>query len=265
MFKKIGLTFILTLLLSTTYIFAQDGPKAVIDAKPEANIGESVWLKPTGSVGQTFTWKILPPEAEKSFVVLPIFGGLDADGKPTIHYWAQFSSMEPQTVYFILVAVENNIIDVATHKLIYGGGDVVIPTPDQIPDLAPPDANLATLVQPIITILSSGNVQDLPKDSRNIQSFYWDMADTLERDKSSQIVKNTDQLRQLNVAAGTLMFQQTGMQNKYVGLAAAIDKALSTTIGLDIVDLNSAKRQDAINVLKAISWAAQEARQSIKK
>lgn len=257
MFKKIILSLSFLVLFCGLSYCAD--PKAIIDAKPAASIGESVWLRTTGSSAKMFQWKVLPPNGEESFTVLPIFGGMDKMGVPIVNYWAHFSSMNPGTFYFVLIATEDNKSDVAIHTLVYGGGGPnppVPPTPPT-PDIPQPSADLVALVKPIADLFV-GDKATIKKDSANLSAFYMDMAETIERDRATQVIKTTDNVRQTNISAGKLMFQNTGIKGRYPGLGEAIDKALAAKLGLDIVDLTDAKRTEVVNMFKALAWICGE-------
>ena len=68
-------------------------------------------------------------------------------------------------------------------------------------------------------------------------------------------MKNVEKYRETNRRAGLLMFQETGIQGKYPGLAEAIDKVLADQVGLAVVPLDAEKRKRAIDALRAIAWA----------
>jgi hypothetical protein len=251
-------SFLLTLCLLIPTIGLRAEPKAVIEAKPTAIIGESVWLKTNNSIGKTFQWKVLPPSEESSFTILPIFGGMDDKGAPIVTYWSHYSSMKSGTIYFVLVATEGDKSDVVTHTLIYGGG-APNPTPDVvIPDVEQPTSDIISIVSPITPILV-GEKPQLKKDIAALVGFYLEMADTIQRDKDAQTIKNTDALRKTNVNAGNLAFQNTGIKNRYPGLGKAIDKSIADKLGLDIVELTGQKRTDAITIFKGIAWAVKQA------
>jgi len=80
------------------------------------------------------------------------------------------------------------------------------------------------------------------------------VADVIARDQG-KVVQTTSQLRELHRRAGLLMFQRTGIEGKYPGLAEAIDKVLCDQIGLDEVTLDAAKQMAAIDTFRALAWA----------
>ncbi len=119
------------------------------------------------------------------------------------------------------------------------------PKPDR-----PNDALVAT-VGPVVTILKNH-----PEDGRNLATFYAAVADVLARDQG-RIIQTTSQLREIHRRAGLLMFQKTGIDGKYPGLAEAIDKVLADRIGLDNVALDAAKQTAAIEAFRTLVWACQ--------
>jgi len=270
MFKKLILASIIVGLISLSGLCGE--PKAIIQAKATATIGESVWLRTTGSLGKNFQWKVLPPALEENVTILPIFGGMDKDGKPIVSYWAHFSSAKACTVYFLFVATEGDKSDIALHVLSYGGGDTPtppnppIPPPDPIvPEIPKPSADIVLLVQPISQLMVNTDKVQLKKDIANLKQFYTDMADTVEKDSTSKIIKTTEHVRQTHINAGKLMFAQTGIKGKYTGLADAINSALATKLGLEIVELSDSKRADAVNVFRGIAWVMQETNKKVSK
>jgi len=87
-----------------------------------------------------------------------------------------------------------------------------------------------------------------------LAAFYLSLADVVERDQG-KVIQSTAELRETNRRTGLLMFQETGIQGKYPGLAEAIDKVLADQIGLAVVPLDAEKRKQMIDTLRAIAWA----------
>jgi hypothetical protein len=125
------------------------------------------------------------------------------------------------------------------------------PTPQPAPTPVPnrPSDVLAASVQPIAAILK--NHAD---DGGKLADFYLSMADVISRDQG-KVIQTTANLRELHRRAGLLMFQRTGVQGKYPGLAEAIDKVFVDRLGLENVAFDSAKQSAAIEIMKAIAWA----------
>lgn len=264
---------LISLVLLSSSVFAEDllpaltseVPQAIIIGPEEVDVGECVWLKTEGSIGKTFNWIVLPPTAEQHFRALPIADVTKQDDGTesiTVKHEGHFSSPNKGIYYFIFIATEGNISSRAVHILNNGKSPDPGPDPDPDPDPSPklpdidiPSNNFKTMVEPILTKIV-GN--DKKKDSYELTLFYWDLADVVERDEGKGIIKTTDDLRNLNIQAGTLMFQQTKMKGKYSGLAQTIDNALAQALGLEVVQLSTAKRKDAVAIVRAIAWACKE-------
>lgn len=120
------------------------------------------------------------------------------------------------------------------------GGDLISPGP------APgdvPSAEMQELVKFVV-----------PIEDNLLSQFYGDFADVIARD--SEIIKSTDSIRTANMRAGQLMFQKTDMKGKYPGLADNVDAAIIGAIGKQNIALTPELRQRAVDVFKALSWAA---------
>jgi hypothetical protein len=117
------------------------------------------------------------------------------------------------------------------------------PTPDR------PNNTFVSAVSPVVTKLKSHT-----DDGAKLAGFYTALADVLERDQG-RVIQTTKELRELHRRAGLLCFQRTGIEGKYSGLSETIDKILADQIGLDNVNLDSAKQTAAINTFKALAWA----------
>jgi len=261
MLKKTLLSTLILIFFLCNSVFAD--PVAVILGPEKIEPGQSAWLKTTGSKGKSFVWKILPPDADTYFTPLPIFGGMDpgpdgkmgtADDFPIVYYWAHFSSTKPGTYYFIFGAVENDKLDIAVHKIV--NGEEPSPNPNPIPDLVitEPDEPYKSYVTPIIPLIKGEHALD---DGYALARFFLDFSDVVGRDSS--ILKTTNDLRELNIKAGKLMFQKTGIDGRYAGLSDAIDKAFEKALTLQNVDLDDEKRQKAVKIAHAIGWATLEA------
>lgn len=129
------------------------------------------------------------------------------------------------------------------------GRAAVQPHPAPAPN-RPSDA-MVSAVAPVTTLLKGQT-----EDGRKLAAFYSAVADVIARDQG-KVVQTTAQLREVNRRAGLLMFQKTGIEGKYPGLAEAIDKVLADRIGLDSVPLDAAKQTTAIETFQALAWACQ--------
>lgn len=134
------------------------------------------------------------------------------------------------------------------------------PDNPSLPDvIGKPSRKMLDYVKPIQEILNDKKATT--EDRENLFAFYRDFADIIERDEDGE-VKSTDQLERGHVKAGKLMFQKTGMKDKYDGLAKAVNNAIAEAIGngdekkgREVIELTGSQRNDAVKVLEAISWA----------
>ena len=121
------------------------------------------------------------------------------------------------------------------------------PPKSDINNVVTPTPTLQQTVAPIVSILKDSS------DGKKIGGFFGQFADVVQRDSS--VLTRTAQLRMTYQRAGTLMFQKTDLVGKYANLNAAIDKALTTSLGLKNAPINADKRAEAVEVLQAIQWA----------
>jgi hypothetical protein len=89
-------------------------------------------------------------------------------------------------------------------------------------------------------------------------------ADVLQRDNS--VITNTDQLRTANTRVFTLRFEPS-LNPKIPGLADTMNKILADSVGLEVQPLDTSRsrsgitstpRQDAVEAIKAMSWACKK-------
>jgi hypothetical protein len=120
------------------------------------------------------------------------------------------------------------------------------PTPTPAPVVPTPVADLQALVTPI------GPLVTVPADRQALCAFYVALADTLEKDTT---ITTTAQLRQVHFNAETLFNQQTGILDKYVGLRAAREQAMTTWMGgKPDTALTSDLRGKAVQFFRALAW-----------
>ena len=128
----------------------------------------------------------------------------------------------------------------ATLALLIAGcpvNNVQIPPTPVVPEISDQQTKW---VQPVI-----------PYQDGELSEFYTEFADVVRRD--SEIIKSTGHIREAHVRAGKLMFQQRRVSNP--DLAAAIDSAFETALGLENVELTDEKRREVILLLEALAWA----------
>lgn len=123
-------------------------------------------------------------------------------------------------------------------------------------DVLKPDAQLVALVEPI---------QVSGEDAATLRAFCLEFADVLYRDSHSQVIADTADFRDRLQTASALMFQETGIDGRYPGLAGQINDILAKWMGVRnddgvaVVPLDGeagSYRVKAIQALQAIAWAA---------
>jgi len=231
------------------------GPVATLEGPTVLKVGNTARITNKGSLGKNFIWKIWPKEAETDITIYPL---AVTDPATTPTYLVLFESDKPGKYLITLVVTENNQSDIAQLELTNGDGVPTPnpgpgpnpnPTPVVVPNVPTPVVYLQNIVNPI-----KMTGQDVKKDAAELANFYNDMADVIERDTATNKISTTGAIRELNVNAGTLMFNQTGMKDKYAGLGEAVDSALVQVLTLEDTALSVTKRQDCINVFRALAW-----------
>ncbi len=165
----------------------------------------------------------------------------DRNGKPVNIFWS--SDQGPRTFELIMATngPETPLIEIASHKLQYGALHT-------LPE--PPTPLLQATVAELAAFSNRVEAQDL----LNLTEFYLDFADVVRRDglASKPVVNTTSIFRSTYMNAGGLMFQQTGMQGKYDGMAEIVDSIITSELGLDIVPFDAQKTAEVLN---AVAWA----------
>jgi hypothetical protein len=105
---------------------------AVIEGPTEIKAGSTAFLK-LSEAADWVSWKMLPQDAEASFMSFQSYLGMSPDGKPIIQHLGIFSTMQPGTYYFS-VAASNRIHVVHTIKVT---GNKPEPDPEPNPDPDP--------------------------------------------------------------------------------------------------------------------------------
>jgi hypothetical protein len=83
--------------------------------------------------------------------------------------------------------------------------------------------------------------------------LYNDMATLVGLDGDSEVIKNTEEIRQANRLAGLML--RLDIKGKYEDLPEAAQALVLTAIGDDNVLLNKDLRDKAVEGFKALSWA----------
>jgi hypothetical protein len=118
--------------------------------------------------------------------------------------------------------------------------------------LAPVREGLKTKADEVVKILKDGD-PDRKTDGKRLASLYVDLATLVALDGDDEVIKNTEEIRQSNRLAGTML--KLDMKNKYPKLAEACRAVIVEAIGDDSVALNKESRIQAAEGFKALAWA----------
>lgn len=123
-----------------------------------------------------------------------------------------------------------------------------------------PSAELQAIVSPVAALVTGDKAE---ADRVSLSEFYLALADVIERDgkASVKLVASTGALREISKRAGLLMFQSTGIDNRYAALAGAIDQSIGQWTAIIEsgqwlnVPLDDAKRAKAVELYRGLAWA----------
>ena len=120
---------------------------------------------------------------------------------------------------------------------------------------APVREGLKTKADEVVRILKEGDA-DRKTDGKRLSNLYIDLATLVSLDGEDQIIKSTEEIRQSNRLAGTML--KLDMKNKYPKLAEACKAVMVEAIGDDNILLDANLRQNAEEGFKALAWACQQ-------
>jgi hypothetical protein len=117
---------------------------------------------------------------------------------------------------------------------------------------APTREGLRAKADEVVEVLKDGDV-DRKIDGKRLASLYVDLATLVSLDGEDEVIKNTEEIRQANKLAGTML--KLDMKNKYPKLAEACKAVMVEAVGDDSVALNKESRVQASEGFKALAWA----------
>jgi len=120
---------------------------------------------------------------------------------------------------------------------------------------APTREGLRAKADEVVKVLKDGDT-DRKIDGKRLASLYVDLATLVSLDGEDEVIKNTEEIRQANKLAGTML--KLDMKNKYPKLAEACKAVIIEAIGDDSVALNKESRTQAAEGFKALAWACQQ-------
>jgi hypothetical protein len=120
---------------------------------------------------------------------------------------------------------------------------------------APVREGLKAKADEVVRVLKDGD-PDRKTDGKRLSSLYVDLATLVTLDGDDEVIKNTEEIRQANKLAGTML--KLDIKNKYPKLAEACKAVIVEAIGDDSVALNRESRIQAAEGFKALAWACSQ-------
>lgn len=121
-------------------------------------------------------------------------------------------------------------------------------------NLSKPSDELMPAVKNVIKALSGND--DRKIDGKRLASLYNDISTLIALDGNDQVIKNTDEIRQVNKLAGLML--KLNIKDKYEDLSEAAQLLIIQAIGDDHVLLDSKLRSKAVEGFQALAWACNE-------
>ena len=103
---------------------------------------------------------------------------------------------------------------------------------------------------------SLSKVSSSSYDANRLASLYMDLATLVDLDGEDEVVRNTDDLRQVNSLSGLML--KINIRGKYPELAEAAKSVIVASIGDDNIPLTKELRVKAVEGLRALAWACKE-------
>jgi hypothetical protein len=120
----------------------------------------------------------------------------------------------------------------------------VPPAPPVVPVDKEPSVEVQQLVAPIVDAVRG-------KDAAKVADYYRNLAKQVAND-GDYAVQTTGELRQLHELSAVAFAKEHGLEDRFPGLSAAINKALADGLTLDDKPLD---RPKAVQLLEGIAWA----------
>ena len=173
------------------------------------------------------SWPEIAYEAYKSdnVVVFPVFNGMEGS-KPKLIYYLFFTPTKDGIYDFF------NFDKTTLKHTRIRVGNPKPPTPE------PPSPRLQIIVGPL---------KNLTKDKHAFASYFQEMARAIQ----SPQVTNTNQIRQVNVTAGKIMFQRYQADPR---LSPALEAVVQAELTLKNQPLTPELRLKAVDLFNALAW-----------
>jgi hypothetical protein len=118
----------------------------------------------------------------------------------------------------------------------------------------PTDENLKSKCDLVVESFVNGG-SDRKQDAKKLSSLFYDIANLIEIDVE-EVVKNTEEIRQVNALAGPML--KLNIKDKYPNLSVNTNNVVVSCVGDDNVLLDKNLRVKAVEAFRALSWACYE-------
>lgn len=133
-----------------------------------------------------------------------------------------------------------------------GGGRPVSIDVLELP--APTEEALLKEATDVVNIIKN----NMPKqEARKLRDLYLDIGQLVKLDGEDQVIKNTEEIRQVNSIAGPML--KLDIKGKYPNLANEAKEVIVAAIGDDNIVLSPELRAKGVDGFSALAWAYNEA------
>lgn len=95
------------------------------------------------------------------------------------------------------------------------------------------------------------------QEARKLRDLYLDIGQLIKLDGEDEVVKNTEEIRQVNSIAGPML--KLDIKGKYPNLAKEAKEVIVAAIGDDNIVLSTELRAKGVDGFNALAWAYNEA------
>lgn len=118
----------------------------------------------------------------------------------------------------------------------------------------PSDSAIKTAAVEVTKTLKA--VSDHKADAKKLRDLFMDIAKLIQLDGDDVVIKNTEEIRQANMLAGTML--RLDIKSKYSNLATKCKEVIVAGVGDDQIVLSPELRAKAVEAFNALAWACNE-------
>lgn len=155
----------------------------------------------------------------------------------------------------VLLAIGIALVCIGWFKPNFNLGDNTKPINKVVVVSVPTNKDLKASCKSVIDSLKGGS-SDRVKDGNRLADLYMDLATLIELDGEDEVVRTTEEIRQVNGLSGVML--RMNIKDKYPDLSKSLNGVIVTGIGEDIVPLDTDLRNKAVESFRALAWACSE-------